>query len=423
MPKSLLLADDSLTIRKAIGMIFAHEDFQVTSVDNGLDAIAKARELRPDVILADVLMPGKSGYEVCDALKKDPATQKIPVILLAGTFEAFDENRAKAARADDFITKPFESQALVDKVRNLVGGPRPAETARPQVFVPGNQAPAQQRAPAPGMAGQAPRPAGMAPPGQGAPPPGMARPGAPGPGMRPPGAPGSMGPPGGMPPGVARPQGMGPSGMAPPGTGARPMPGQGMPPGAGMRPGPGMPGAPGSIGQPPPGQRPPPPGMAPPAGMRPGMAPPPGARPGVPPSQPGGFPRPPVGPLPGVPTGAAPQARAKDPFGLGGRPAPSNGGFSVDDSLPDQRGAEEISLDLDSPPAASVRAPAAPALGPASSRLPADGGEAQLRDALSKASKEVIEKIAWEVVPQLAEVIIREELERLIKEREGSASS
>src|SRR3954470_21957227 len=133
MPKTVLVADDSLTIRKVIGMIFATEDFQITTVDNGLDAISRTRELRPDLVLADVMMPGKSGYEVCEALKSDPSTQGIPVLLLAGTFEAFDENRARAARADDHITKPFESNALLEKVRALTGGApsRPAAAAPP----------------------------------------------------------------------------------------------------------------------------------------------------------------------------------------------------------------------------------------------------------------------------------------------------
>ena len=112
------------------------------------------------------------------------------------------------------------------------------------------------------------------------------------------------------------------------------------------------------------------------------------------------------GPLPGAP-------RGRDPFGLGApqqqaRPRQPEPAFSVEDSLPDNKGAEEISLD--------VGAPSAPAGARARS---GDGGEAVLRDALSKASREVIEKIAWEVVPQLAETIIREELERLIKERES----
>jgi CheY-like chemotaxis protein len=97
MPKTLLVADDSLTIRKVIGMVLALEDFQITSVDNGIDAIARAREMRPDLVIADVLMPGRSGYEVCETLKSDPATASTPVLLLAGNFEPFDEARAWAA--------------------------------------------------------------------------------------------------------------------------------------------------------------------------------------------------------------------------------------------------------------------------------------------------------------------------------------
>src|SRR5688572_5222068 len=100
MPKNLLLADDSATIRKMVAITFANEDIKVTSVDNGEDAIAKAREMKPDIVLADVVMPRKNGYEVCEALKNDPNLKHIPVLLLTGTFEAFDEARARAARAD-----------------------------------------------------------------------------------------------------------------------------------------------------------------------------------------------------------------------------------------------------------------------------------------------------------------------------------
>lgn len=121
MPKTVLVADDSLTIRKVIGMVLGNEDFQLTLVDNGLEAIQRARDLRPDVVVADVMMPGKSGYEVCQTLKSDPNTAHIPVMLLAGTFEPFDENRARAAGADTHIQKPFESQAFIDKVRGLMG--------------------------------------------------------------------------------------------------------------------------------------------------------------------------------------------------------------------------------------------------------------------------------------------------------------
>ena len=99
MSKTLLLADDSVTIQKVVGISFASEDVTLVTVDNGDDAIERAREVRPDVILADVVMPGKTGYEVCEAIKADSALSHIPVLLLTGTFEAFDEERAQRVGA------------------------------------------------------------------------------------------------------------------------------------------------------------------------------------------------------------------------------------------------------------------------------------------------------------------------------------
>ncbi len=111
-----------------------------------------------------------------------------------------------------------------------------------------------------------------------------------------------------------------------------------------------------------------------------------------------GFPRPPnSAPLPG---GGVPGQR-RDPFGFGAAPGP---GLPRPMQPQQQRPMQHESLSLDDGPRR-------------------DGGEAMLRDALSRASKEVIEKIAWEVVPQLAETIIREELERLIKERDTKGLS
>lgn len=120
MPKTLLLADDSVTIQKVVGISFANEDVVLLTVDNGDDAVTRAQEARPDLVLADIAMPGKDGYEVCEALKTDPALRHIPVLLLSGTFETFDEDRARAAGADGHITKPFEAQALVDRVNDLL---------------------------------------------------------------------------------------------------------------------------------------------------------------------------------------------------------------------------------------------------------------------------------------------------------------
>lgn len=131
MAKKLLLADDSVTIQKVVGISFANEDLELLTVDNGDDAVLRAREAEPDVILADVVMPGKNGYEVCEAVKRDPALAHIPVLLLTGTFEAFDEERAASAGADGHITKPFEAQALVDKVNELLARAAAAPAAAP----------------------------------------------------------------------------------------------------------------------------------------------------------------------------------------------------------------------------------------------------------------------------------------------------
>ena len=120
MNKKLLLADDSVTIQKVMQITFAHEDYELTITGNGDEAFQKALEVQPDLVLADVYMPGKNGYELCAALKQDPACQGIPVLLLAGSFEPFDEEKARAAGADGWLEKPFESQTLLDKVAELL---------------------------------------------------------------------------------------------------------------------------------------------------------------------------------------------------------------------------------------------------------------------------------------------------------------
>jgi CheY-like chemotaxis protein len=131
MSKTLLLADDSVTIQKVVGISFANEDVKIVTVDNGDDAVVRAREIKPDIVLADVVMPGKSGYDVCAALKGDPDLRAIPVLLLTGTFETFDEERATRAGADGHITKPFEAQALVELVNARLAGAAAARTKKP----------------------------------------------------------------------------------------------------------------------------------------------------------------------------------------------------------------------------------------------------------------------------------------------------
>jgi CheY-like chemotaxis protein len=141
MSTTILLADDSITIQKVVGIIFANEEFDLVVVDNGSAALEKARDIHPAVMLVDALMPGKSGYEVCEEVRRDPILANTPLLLLVGAFEPFDEDRARTSGADDFITKPFESQNLIDKVKMLVelaatrtaAAPAPVEEPHPEV--------------------------------------------------------------------------------------------------------------------------------------------------------------------------------------------------------------------------------------------------------------------------------------------------
>src|SRR6185369_7381364 len=120
MGNRLLLADDSITIQKVVAIIFANEEFELTVVDNGDAALQQARAVRPDIMLVDALMPGKTGYEVCAEIRRDPALAATPVLLLIGAFEPFDEEKARSCGADASITKPFESQQLIDRVKELL---------------------------------------------------------------------------------------------------------------------------------------------------------------------------------------------------------------------------------------------------------------------------------------------------------------
>jgi CheY-like chemotaxis protein len=164
MAKQILLADDSITIQKVVELTFSDSEYKVTSVSGGGQALAKVRESRPDIILCDVIMPEKNGYEVTEALKSSPATKAIPIILLSGTFEPFDEERARRVGADDWITKPFESQQLIAKVEELLKKrimvPE-SETGAPAGL---NLGPMQGKMPNPDQGVSFAQPSGMTPP-------------------------------------------------------------------------------------------------------------------------------------------------------------------------------------------------------------------------------------------------------------------
>lgn len=119
--RKLLLADDSVTIQKVVNLTFADEGIEVTAVGDGDAAMLKFVESMPDLVMVDVNMPGIDGYRICEMIKQDDETKHIPVILLVGSFEPFDEAEARRVGADDFLTKPFQSiRQLVNKVNDLL---------------------------------------------------------------------------------------------------------------------------------------------------------------------------------------------------------------------------------------------------------------------------------------------------------------
>jgi CheY-like chemotaxis protein len=143
MPKRILLADDSITIQKVVELTFSDGDYEVTAVNNGARAIQKLGDMKPDIILSDIIMPEKNGYEVCEYVKSHPEYRNIPVVLLTGTFEPFDPDRAEKAGCDAVVTKPFESQSLIHKVEELIAQaqasaavPPPPPAPEPVAFTP-----------------------------------------------------------------------------------------------------------------------------------------------------------------------------------------------------------------------------------------------------------------------------------------------
>jgi CheY-like chemotaxis protein len=126
VPHTLLLADDSVTIQRVIELTFADEDIKVVAVSDGDQAIERLEATTPDIVLADIGMPGRNGYEVAQFMRRTPRLAHIPVVLLTGAFEPVDQERAAQAGCDGVLAKPFEPQMVIGRVRELLSRPRTA---------------------------------------------------------------------------------------------------------------------------------------------------------------------------------------------------------------------------------------------------------------------------------------------------------
>ena len=132
MRHTLLLADDSVTIQRVIELTFADENVDVVAVGDGDAALACLDATPPpDIVLADIAMPGKNGYEVARYIKESPRLAHIPVLLLTGAFEPVDQAKAAEAGCDGILAKPFEPQMVIGRVTELLKRPRDGSSPSP----------------------------------------------------------------------------------------------------------------------------------------------------------------------------------------------------------------------------------------------------------------------------------------------------
>src|SRR5450432_1286539 len=136
----ILVADDNSNIQKMVGLALKDQGIEVVAVGNGEAAVRKISDLRPDLVLADVFMPVRSGYEVCSYVKQDPTLAHIPVILLVGAFDPLDEQEAQRVGADGVLKKPFvPPDPLISMVKSALAragvslGTAPAVEKAPEV--------------------------------------------------------------------------------------------------------------------------------------------------------------------------------------------------------------------------------------------------------------------------------------------------
>ncbi len=119
MARKILLADDSVTAQNMGRKILTDAGYEVITVNNGSAALKKIAEHKPDLIVLDVYMPGYSGLEVCQRIKENKETTRIPILLTVGKLEPFKPEEARRARADAFVVKPFEASELLSALTKL----------------------------------------------------------------------------------------------------------------------------------------------------------------------------------------------------------------------------------------------------------------------------------------------------------------
>jgi CheY-like chemotaxis protein len=143
--RTVLVTDDDDDIREFLCDLLATEGYQTEEASSGRQAVEKANQVKPDLVLLDIMMPEMDGYEVCEQLKGDPATRDIPVVMVTVKNDIADISRSLVAGASGFIVKPFDSESLLQMVEMVL-------TGRPFDFYTDQQPVAAGEPPADGLA-------------------------------------------------------------------------------------------------------------------------------------------------------------------------------------------------------------------------------------------------------------------------------
>ncbi|MGE3173640.1 MAG: response regulator transcription factor [Planctomycetota bacterium] len=117
---TVLVVDDEPFICRSLSFVLRKGNYNVVEARNGDEALAAIREHRPDLVFMDVMMPKKSGFEVCEAVKKDPELQGTKIILLTAKGQDSDREVGRQAGADDYMTKPFSPTKILERAREML---------------------------------------------------------------------------------------------------------------------------------------------------------------------------------------------------------------------------------------------------------------------------------------------------------------
>ena len=118
--QTILLIEDDAPIQELVRYNLEREGYSLVVAGDGLNGLEKAQQVKPDLILLDLMLPGLDGYEVCRALRADPATAAVPIIVLSARSEVIDKVLGLELGADDYMTKPFDPKVLLSKIKALI---------------------------------------------------------------------------------------------------------------------------------------------------------------------------------------------------------------------------------------------------------------------------------------------------------------